>query len=306
MDVVDTPDGRGGLTERQSYLIVGAAHVVLLGALSLALRSVTPPPLPPEGVPIEVVTDAPTRPAPPVPTPSKPRPAEPTPPPTPVPPTPAPPAPTPPPKPTVPTREPPKQIDETAPPAKAKPKPLKAEPKPPKIDPAPLDTAALTKLLDKAAPKPKAKPLDTKTLAKALDDAVPKAKPLDTAALTKSLDAALPKAAALPKRGDPKIAAAIAAAIRAQVTPCWTLPVGGGASGKVTALLRIAINRDGSIAGRPGLVSQTGVTGTNSAYARAFAEAASRAVLRCAPFKLPADQYDQWAAVEINFDPSDL
>ena len=68
----------------------------------------------------------------------------------------------------------------------------------------------------------------------------------------------------------------------------------------------IAINRDGSIAGRPGLVGQTGVTGANAAYARAFAEAAARAVLRCAPLKLPADQYDQWKAVEINFDPSEL
>ncbi len=123
--------------------------------------------------------------------------------------------------------------------------------------------------------------------------------------MSKSLDAALPKAAALPKRGDPRVLAGLAAAIKAQVTPCWTLPAGGG-SGKVTALLHLSINRDGSIAGRPGLVSQTGVTAANAAYARAFAEAAARAVLRCAPLKLPAEQYDAWAQVEINFDPSTL
>ncbi len=142
----------------------------------------------------------------------------------------------------------------------------------------------------------------------------PKAKPLDTAALSKSLDAALPKAAphaahataTTTLHGDPRAAAAIAAAIRAQVTPCWNLPVGAATAGKVTALLHIDINRDGSIAGRPAVVSQTGVTGSNADYARAFAETARRAVLRCSPLKLPADQYDQWKAVEINFDPTNM
>lgn len=303
-----TPAPAGSLSERQSYVIVGVAHLVLLGALSLALRSVTPPPPPDDGVPVEIVTAADAAQA--VAPPPTPRPApEPTPRPEPAP-APPPPAPTPsPPKAEV------KPVDEAAPPARTKPEKPKPEtakpdkPKPekpakPKPEAKPLDTDALSKLLAKDTPK--AKPLDTRALTKSLDAAIPKAKPFDAAALSKSLDAALPKAAAMPKRGDPRVAAGIAAAIKAQVTPCWTLPVGGGAGGKVTALLHIAINRDGSIAGRPGLVSQTGVTGANAAYARAFAEAASRAVLRCAPLKLPADQYDQWAAVEINFDPSNF
>ena len=277
-------------SERQAYAIVGALHVALLAALSLALRSVTPPPPPVEGVPVEVVTDAPAptpAPAPPAPTPTPAPAPEPAPPPEPTPPQPT----------SAPKVDTPPPVDDAAPPAKVKPPKAKPEPKP-------LDTDALDRLLDKDT-RPKRKPLDTKALARSLDADVPKTKPLDTAALAKSLDAAQPKAARA-ARGDAKVAAAIAAAIRAQVTPCWTLPVGGAASGKVTALLRIAINRNGSIAGRPGVVSQTGVTGANAAYARAFAEAASRAVLRCAPLKLPADQYDQWAQVEINFDPSDF
>ena len=280
--------------ERRAVAIVAAAHILLFAGLSLALKSVTPPPPPDEGVPVEIVTAAEAR--------AAARPA-PTPPPAPAPdPAPAP-EPAPPPK--VETPAPPKAIDAVAEPDKPAPEkvtPEKAKPKQPK--PKPLDTDALSSLLAKAAPR--AKPLDTKALSKALDAAVPKAKPLDTTALGKSLEAALPKAAALPTRGDPRIAAGIAAAIRAQVTPCFTPPVGGAAAGKITALLHIAISRDGSIAGRPGLVSQTGVTGANAAYARAFAEAAMRAVLRCAPLKLPAAQYDQWAQVEINFDPANF
>lgn len=280
----------GSLSERQSYAIVGVAHLLLLAALSLALWPATPPP-PPEGVPVEIVTADAAKPVaapPPAPAPE----------PAPVAPAPAPPPPAP--RPTPEPKAETKPVDDAAPPEKPKPaKPAKTRP-----DPKPLDTDALSKLLAKDTPKPK--PLDTKALAKSLDAAQPKAKPLDTAALSKSLDAALPKAAALPKRGNPRVAAGIAAAIRAQVTPCWTLPVGGGAGGKVTALLHIAINRNGSIAGRPGLVSQTGVSAANAAYARAFAEAASRAVQRCAPLKLPADQYDAWAQVEINFNPANF
>lgn len=278
--------------ERRAVAIVATVHILLFAGLSLALRSITPPPPPDEGVPVEIVTAAEAR--------AAARPAS-TPPPAPAPdPAPAP-EPAPPPK--VETPAPPKAIDAAAEPDKPAPEkvtPEKAKPKQPK--PKPLDTDALSSLLAKAAPR--AKPLDTKALSKALDAAVPKAKPLDTTALGKSLEAALPKAVALPTRGDPRIAAGIAAAIRAQVTPCFTPPVGGAAAGKITALLHIAISRDGSIAGRPGLVSQTGVTGANAAYARAFAEAAMRAVLRCAPLKLPAAQYDQWAQVEINFDPA--
>ena len=292
------------MTERQSFLIVGAAHVLLFAALSLALRSVTPPSPPADAVAVEIVSDAPAGAPPPPPPTVSPAPA---------------PAATAPPPPAPQAAEPPKpapepeqvepEVKPDPPPDKFKPekvKPDKAKPDKPADKPKakPLDTDALATLLDKRLPKPKSKPFDTAALSKSLDAAQPKTKALDTAALSKSLDAALPKGAPKASRGDPRAAAALAAAIRAQVTPCWTLPIGG--TGKMTVLLHLDINRDGSVAGRPGVVSQTGMTGANGDYARAFAEAARRAVLRCSPLKLPAEQYDQWKAVEINFDPSAL
>lgn len=92
-------------------------------------------------------------------------------------------------------------------------------------------------------------------------------------------------------------------AIRGQIAPCWNPPVGGADVADMTVVLTIRLNRDGSVAGTPQLVSQTGATDGNSAYARAFVEAARRAVLRCAPLQLPADLYRHWAAFELNFDP---
>jgi len=274
---------RPTLTERQSLIIVGAAHFILLAALSLALRSVTPPAPPAEADAVEIVSASEARTAA---APAPPEPAV---------------EPKPEPKPPV---EQPLTIKPDKPkpdkPKPDKPKPEKAKPDRPtvaKSAPTLLDAEALSSQLDKALPKSKSK-----------------AKSLDMAALSKSVDAAVPKAgprtakatATTTVRGDPRAAAAIAAAIRAQVTPCWNLPVGAAQAGKVTALLHIDINRDGSIAGRPAVVSQTGVTAGNADYARAFAETARRAVLRCAPLKLPADQYDQWKAVEINFDPTSM
>ena len=54
--------------------------------------------------------------------------------------------------------------------------------------------------------------------------------------------------------------------------------------------------------------------GDNATYAvvkntltkRAAADAARRAVMRCAPYNAPADKYEAWADVQFNFDPSQM
>jgi outer membrane biosynthesis protein TonB len=181
---------------------------------------------------------------------------------------------------------------ESAPPPAIEPLPVpdipepepKPEPKPqPKPEPQPLDTATLSNLIDKALPKAKTKPLDTSSLAK-------------------TIAAAQPKNAKI----DPRAAATLAQAIRAQVAPCWNPPIGGEDVRKMTVLIAADYNRDGSLAAAPRIVSQTGKTASNTDYARAFAETAVRAVQRCQPLKLPADLYSLWKSVEINFDPETM
>jgi hypothetical protein len=97
--------------------------------------------------------------------------------------------------------------------------------------------------------------------------------------------------------------ATLEAAIRSQIAPCWNPPVGGQDVRNMTAVLRIRLNRDGSVAAPPELVSQSGATEANAAYSRAFVETARRAVRRCAPLDLPAELYAQWREFELNFDP---
>ena len=291
------------LSERQSLAIVTGAHLIVLAALSLALRAVPPPPVAEEAVAVEVVSAGDAEPPPTAP-PPQPKAVETPPPPEPAPPEAVPPLPEPvpapmparvdPPKPATPVEKP------DAPPEKPKPE-KKPEPAPKPVakpEPPRLDTDALSSLLDTSVKKARPRPLDTAALAKAIGPVRPASK-FDPAALAKALGPAAPKA----MRATPGQLAAIAAAIKAQVQPCWNPPLGG--TGKMTAVLHLDIARDGSVA-RPSVVSQTGVTAANGDYARTFAETARRAVLRCAPLKLPADSYELWKAVEINFDPSEL
>jgi hypothetical protein len=148
------------------------------------------------------------------------------------------------------------------------------------------------------------KPLDMSKLSNLIDKALPKSrtKPLDTSKLATTIEAAAPKAAVI----DPRAAATIAQAIRAQVAPCWNPPIGGADVRRMTVLIRADFARDGRLVGVPSIVSQTGVTAGNADYSRAFAETARRALLRCSPLKLPVKQYDLWKSAEINFDPENM
>ena len=151
------------------------------------------------------------------------------------------------------------------------------------------------------APPSKAKPAATAGQNAALvDKSKPKAaKPAEPQDFAKSIEEAIPKQAKLSAIQ----AATLEQAIRAQIAPCWNPPIGGADVAEMTAVLRIRLNRDGTVAAPPEFVSQTGATAGNQAYARAFVETARRAVLRCAPLQLPADLFPHWREFELNFDP---
>ena len=161
----------------------------------------------------------------------------------------------------------------------------------------------------KSDAKPKAvkkaeRPAEAQDLASLIDKALPKAKrkTLDASDFAKSIEKALPKGARL----DARATATLEQAIRAQVAPCWNPPIGGEDVRNMTVLLRIQLNKGGAVMGVPEVLDQTGVTPGNQAYARAFAESARRAVIRCAPLKLPAEYFDAWKLFELNFDPSKM
>lgn len=100
----------------------------------------------------------------------------------------------------------------------------------------------------------------------------------------------------------------LAAAIKRQVQPCYDLgALGGTPAVQITTELQLRFNPDGSIAGTPQLVEQQGVTAANRAYAKQMEEVSRRAVLRCAPLRLPSELYSGgWENFTMNFIPGQM
>jgi outer membrane biosynthesis protein TonB len=261
------------VTERQALLGAGAAHILLFAALSIGWQ-LQPKPLDvaDEMIPVEFVdiADAAR------------------------------------------VAEKPKPSMEAAPQESNAPEPAEAKPAEP-APPVPEDAVPPPEIKPEPKPGPpkkaqaktvEAKPLDMSSLSNLIDKALPKAKskPLDTSKLATSIEAATPKAATI----DPRTAATLKEAIRAQIFLCWNPPIGGADVREMTVVLRADYAKDGTIIGLPKLVSQTGATAGNADYARVFADTARRAMLKCSPIKLPPKLYDFWKTIELNFDPRTL
>lgn len=253
------------MTERFALLVAGAGHLVLLALLSLNLaRTAAPPASLAEVTTVDLVDLVAAAPAP--------------------------------------AAAPAAIAEPAAPPAPAE-RPEPDSP-PPAEEPAPADDRSPQEIVAEQPPppQPRARPqppardgpaFDAGAIARLIESAQPAARPAPTTG------AATPGA----RRPDARIVASLEQAIRAQIAPCWSPPVGGADVAGMTAVLRIRLNRDGSIAAPPELVSQTGATAENAAYARAFVDSARRAVLRCTPLSLPPDLYGLWRDFELNFDP---
>ena len=94
----------------------------------------------------------------------------------------------------------------------------------------------------------------------------------------------------------PAVRSALSGAIARQLKPHWVAPQGVDADQLVT-VLAFDLNPDGSLAGSPRLVSQSGVTDANRPQAQRHVEQAIRAVRLAAPFDLPTDLYSAWKHV---------
>ena len=91
-------------------------------------------------------------------------------------------------------------------------------------------------------------------------------------------------------------------ALRGQISKCWSPPAGVSEAGSLRVSIEMHLDPSGQLEGRPVIVDG----GNGSMQQRIAGEAALRAVRRCAPYNLPADKYDTWSEVVLNFDPSQM
>lgn len=92
-------------------------------------------------------------------------------------------------------------------------------------------------------------------------------------------------------------------ALRSQIAKCWNVPVGARDADKTAVLLRISMQKDGTVVNVKMVDSSKYHAQT---FYRAIADSAIRAVYRCSPFKLPREKFDFWRELELNFDLRDM
>jgi outer membrane biosynthesis protein TonB len=87
--------------------------------------------------------------------------------------------------------------------------------------------------------------------------------------------------------------------LRSQIQRCWSPPVGAPNPERLIVSFDLFLNPDGSVAQPPQLLATS-----SDPYFHAATEAARRAIYTCAPYKLPADRYQEWREIKpFNFDP---
>src|SRR5262249_46370184 len=90
-------------------------------------------------------------------------------------------------------------------------------------------------------------------------------------------------------------------ALRGQIQKNWSVIAGIEGADGVLIKGTMKLAQSGGIVGEPEVTA----TGGSDTARRTLQASALRAVRRSAPFKnLPADKYDAWSEVVVNFDPS--
>jgi outer membrane biosynthesis protein TonB len=216
-------------------------------------------------------------------------------------------------------------------------KPKEPEPAPQKVEDKPVEDAKLEELLkEQAAAEAKAaeeaalaekkvaeekKKAEAAEKKKKAEDAKKKAEAekkkkqkLDVAALDALLNKENEERTAPKKSGetdgapdqgeteaqgdDAEVAATLIDALRSKLSECWNVPA-GAREANIVVKVRFNLRKDKSVEGLPIVLSGGGDTLTD-----ATAQSAVSAVMACAPYDfLPAEKYDMWQEITVNFTP---
>jgi hypothetical protein len=87
------------------------------------------------------------------------------------------------------------------------------------------------------------------------------------------------------------------------VKQCWNPPIGVQNDAELKVTLLVELNEQGKLVGSPKLLRPSG--NPQGVVKQAY-EAGRRALIRCAPYNLPKDKYDQWREIEVTFNPKDM
>lgn len=87
------------------------------------------------------------------------------------------------------------------------------------------------------------------------------------------------------------------------VQECWNVPYGVRDAGNLVVVLSVELTPEGELADSPRLLEPAG---SPQGLIKQAYEAGSRALFRCAPYKLPREKYEQWKTLEVVFNPQKM
>lgn len=191
------------------------------------------------------------------------------------------------------------------------------EPKP-KAKPVPKPRPKPKIKVAKAAPKPKQKPkpppdafqMLLKNLSKQAEQSRTRQREKEAERkkpnLMEEIAALRPQPKPVSLIDQRRLVATLAQLVIAQITPCWSIPVGAKDAAKMRVGITIFLSPDGTLRGLPLIEDQARVA--RDPFYRAVAESALRALRdpRCTPLRLPLKNYETWKEISFNFDPREV
>jgi len=154
----------------------------------------------------------------------------------------------------------------------------------------------------KDKPKPEKKKPDVKFNADEIAAFLNKTDDAHTAPLKPAAEQGTPKKGEVNLSGtDDGIAATLVDLLRKRLQGCWTIPP-GAREAQLIVKVHFALNADGTVSGVPEVMN-----GSADPLFQATAQSAVSAVMDCQSYDfLPADKYDLWRDITINFNPNQM
>jgi hypothetical protein len=103
-----------------------------------------------------------------------------------------------------------------------------------------------------------------------------------------------------PQQTETGVSGEIASLVAHQLAQCWIAPATPGADVLVVKL-SVLLDRNGKLV-KPPVVLDGARMDTDPVY-RSAAISAREAIENCEPLRLPAEHYDLWKELRLNFDP---
>jgi hypothetical protein len=88
---------------------------------------------------------------------------------------------------------------------------------------------------------------------------------------------------------------------KTQVKRCLQLPSGITPDQRIKMVIRVALTRNGTLAREPEVLDAA-----NPTVGFPLLQSVRQALTRCAPYRLPADKYDDWKVLDIDFSPDQM